>query len=378
MLEHFTLLIKPVSAVCNLDCKYCFYKRAINVFEKKDSYVMSNDVLRNMIGKYLGLGFRENAFGWQGGEPTVAGLEFFEKVVKFQMELGSSGQIVSNSIQTNGVLIDDNWGEFLHTYKFLIGLSLDGPEYIHNHYRVDYENKGSFKKVMQAADYFVKHNVEFNILTVLTEFNYDKAEDIYDFFIKNGFRFLQFIPAFEVDENTNKIRDFTIKPSHYLKFLKDLFDIWYERGFPDVSVRTFDSILSYYVDKRQLICPFMERCNSYVVIEHNGDVFSCDFFVYKEWKIGNIIENTFEDIRESKKYLRFANMKAEINERCKTCKWLELCHGDCTKFRIFQNRSPKSLSYFCPTWKEFFQYTNSRFKKLAKKVFEYKKNTGYK
>ncbi len=376
-MNYFTLLIKPVSAVCNLDCKYCFYKRAINVFEKKDNYLMSDEVLRNMISKYLGLGFRENAFGWQGGEPTVAGLDFFEKIVKYQMEYGTTGQIVSNSLQTNGVLIDDNWGDFLNEYKFLVGLSLDGPQEIHDFYRVDYSNKGSFKAVMNAADKLIKHNVEFNILTVLTEYNYDKAEIMYDFFIKNGFRFLQFIPTLEVDETTNKIRDFTIKPAHYLKFLKDLFDIWYERGFPEVSIRTFDSILSYYVDGIQLICPFMKECNSYLVIEHNGDVFPCDFFVYKEWTIGNIVSDDYEDIRKSEKYLKFVKMKTEVNDKCRNCKWFNMCYGDCTKFRIFQNRSPKSISYFCPAWKEFFQYSHSRFKKLADQVIEYRKNNGF-
>ncbi len=371
-MRYFTLLIKPVSAVCNLNCKYCFYKRAINVFEKKDSYVMSDKVLTNMISKYLSLGFRENGFGWQGGEPTVAGLDFFEKVVNYQIKYGQKGQIVSNSLQTNGVLIDDNWGEFLNQYRFLVGLSLDGPEYLHDYYRVDYTNKGSFKKVMNAAEVLIKHNVAFNILTVLTELNYDKAEELYNFFISNGFYYLQFIPALEIDENSKKIRPFSIKPSHYLKFLKDLFDIWYERGFPEVSIRTFDSILSYYVDGVQLVCPFMKECNSYLVVEHNGDIFPCDFFVYKEWRIGNIVTDDYEKIRSSDKYREFATLKTKLNDKCLKCKYLSLCYGDCTRFRIFQNNNPKNLSYFCDTWKNFFEYSHSRFKKLAEKVKEYR------
>jgi uncharacterized protein len=370
--KEFTLLIKPASAVCNLDCRYCFYKRALDVFPKKESYIMPDTVLRGLVRKYLATGVRQAGFSWQGGEPTLCGLDFYKKAVEYQMEFSASGQVISNALQTNGVLLDEKWARFLRQYRFLVGLSLDGPEEIHDRYRRDYAGHGTFRKVMRAATLMNEHQVEFNILTLLGEHNADKAEELYDFFTSQGFRYLQFIAPLDVEPGTGKIKPFGIKPSQYARFLCDLFDIWYEKGFPEVSIRDFDSVLSYHVDGKSLICPCQRECGSYLVVEHNGDVFPCDFYVFDEWRLGSIAGQEFADVFANRRYAEFRRLKTQLNHRCRKCEWLTMCYGDCVKYRLFQDGNPRNLSYFCLAMRTFFEHTHARFKKLARRVIEYR------
>lgn len=364
----FSLLIKPVSMACNLDCLYCFYKRAVDVFGDKESYVMDDSVLRTMINNYMSLGFPFPAFGWQGGEPALAGLDFYERVVKYQKQYGSPGQAVSNGFQTNGLLIDDHWSQFFKEYNFLIGLSMDGPEKFHDHYRLAYDGKGTFSRVMKAVEVMEKNKTEYNILTVLTDHNIEHVEELYVFFVSNKFRFLQFIPCLETDPSTGKTLPYSVKPGQYGKFLCGLFDLWYENGFPDVSIRFFDSILSYYIDGVFSQCTMHKECDAYLLVEHSGDVFPCDFFVYDEWNLGNLTETGLGDLFAGQRFKEFRSMKSRLNKRCLLCKWLFLCHGDCTRYRLVQNSNPENLAYFCQSMERFYSYTDARFKELAERV----------
>lgn len=364
----FSLLIKPASAVCNLDCGYCFYKRAFEVFPDKSDYVMPDDVLKAMVRKFMATGQQTLGFGWQGGEPTTCGLDFFQRAVAYQQEFGMPGQNVSNSLQTNGILIDDKWAKFLHRYQFLVGLSLDGPKHIHDYYRRFYNGKGSFDRVMEAARTMSDHRVEFNVLTVLNDYNVTRCAEMYEFFLRNGFYFLQFIPCVETGPDGKSILPFSVTAEQYGAFLCELFDLWYKDGFPRVSIRGFDSVLSYLVDGQSLMCVSQRECSSYLVIEHTGEIFPCDFFVYDEWRLGNILEDDYSEIFASAHYRKFRTMKRQLPKACQKCKYLKLCFGDCTKFRLLQGGQPTSLSYFCKAQKMFFDHTLPRFKKLAREV----------
>ncbi|UCE50121.1 MAG: radical SAM protein, partial [Phycisphaerales bacterium] len=264
-MQPFTLLIKPSGSDCNVDCKYCFYKaRAPEVGEGRQR--MSEQVLEKLVKDYMALRFALAGFAWQGGEPTLMGLDFYKKAVELQKKYGADGQEVGNSIQTNAILLNEQWCRFLHESKFLVGISIDGPKEYHDYYRPDHSGGGTWDRVMRAIDNCKKYNVEFNTLTLLNAKNADHPDEIFDFLTGLGVKFLQFIPCVEVDPETGKIADFSVTPQQYGDFLCRIFDRWYEYGPLKLSIRDFDSLLSYYVTGRHTICTFDQQCSQYIVI----------------------------------------------------------------------------------------------------------------
>jgi len=363
-MQPFTLLIKPSGSNCNVNCAYCFYKNRPDEVGKGRQR-MSDDVLETLIKDYLALRFDKSCFAWQGGEPTLMGLDFYKKVVELQKKYGTDGQVVTNALQTNGILLDDNWCKFLSDANFLVGISIDGPKEYHDHYRLDFKGNGTFDKVMAAIDKCRQYNVEFNTLTLLNDINVEHPDELFDFFIENKIMYLQFIPCVEVDTQTNQVKDYSITAEQYGNFLCRLFDRWYEYGPEKLSVRLFDSVLQYCLTGCHTICTFSVRCTDYIVIEHTGDAFCCDFFVTPKWRLGNITETPIEKLATSAAKRAFGRLKQNLANKCLLCRHLAVCRGGCMKDRApFDKNNFGTESYFCEAYRKFFDYTMPRFLNL--------------
>lgn len=367
-MEPFTLLIKPTGSDCNLDCKYCFYKhRAPQVGQGRQR--MSDEVLEKLVKDYIELRLPFSGFAWQGGEPTLMGLDFYKKAVELQERYGAAGQEVGNSLQTNAVLLNDQWCQFLHDNKFLVGISIDGPRELHDHYRLDHSGAGSFDKVVRAIEKCKEHKVEFNTLTLLNNNNVKEPERLFDNFVWLGIKYMQFIPCVEVDTSTGKVADFSITPQQYGDFLCKLFDHWFKYDPKNISIRDFDSVLSYCITGKQTLCTFDRQCTQYIVVEHNGDVFCCDFFVEPRWRLGNIFETPIEKLASSDKKRLFARAKQSLCNKCLVCRHLVLCRGGCMKDRIpFDKDKFSKESYFCESYRRFFDYAMPKFMQIAAEI----------
>ena len=361
------LLIKPASGDCNLACSYCFYRCKCDLYPETPRHRMSAEVLEQMVQQYLAMAPQAN-FCWQGGEPTLMGLDFFKSAVEMMKRHGRSGQVVSNCLQTNGLVLDDPWASFLHEYRFLVGLSLDGPQEFHDRYRRTVDGRGSFDRVMAALDLLRKHRIEFNTLTVLEPHNVAEPERLYEFFVSRELRFLQFIPCIEPDATGRRPADFSVTPEQYADFLKRMFDCWYHDGCPEVSIRNFDEWLTVYVGRPAQTCMFRPTCGDYVVVEHNGDVYACDFQVEPEWHYGNLMEQPLSAIVDSPTAQRFVAQKPNLSVTCRQCRWKRLCHGGCVRHRTVLGGPASQPSYFCKAYQELFEYADARFKQVAQHV----------
>ncbi len=372
-IPSISLLIKPSSHLCNLNCAYCFYKRVSDVYPKRD--VMTKDTLEALIKKTLSLNARLNSFTWQGGEPMLMGIDFYREATRLQDKYRRPGQVVENSLQTNGVLIDEGWADFLKRRNFLVGLSLDGPKEIHDHYRKDPKGGGTFQRVIGAARLLEEKKVPFNILVLLTDKNVGDPEGLYRFFRGEKFTHLQFIPCLEYDPKTKKPFPFSVSAKELGSFHARLFDMWMDDGFSEVSVRIFEDIFLYFIDGVKASCGWLEKCGSYLLVEHNGDIYPCDFFVYPKWKIGNIINDSYENILKSPLREEFGRLKAKIPDECTKCRFLSFCRGDCTKFRWNpfgegSGDSYSNISTFCEARKMLLSHIEPRISEVKDRVME--------
>jgi len=368
--KPFSLLIKPASADCNLACTYCFYLDHCKLYPEKKIHRMSFETLETMIKKYMSTPQPVYSFGWQGGEPTLMGLDFFKKVVSLQQKYGRYGSTVANGLQTNGILINKEFAKFLSQYNFLVGISLDGPPEIHNCYRKFPNGEETHSYVMQGIKNLQENNVEFNILVLVNNLNVKKPKEIYYYLLDNQFYYHQYIECVEFDEKGNLLPYSIQNPEDWGNFLCEIFDEWYKHHIRKVSIRLFDSILTYLVEKKYIVCQMDNNCCQYFVIEYNGDVYPCDFFVEKELKIGNIHTGDFKNFLTSPIYLKFGKQKSNYNDLCKNCKFLKYCHGDCQKHRYYGEKNPKNLSFLCKGWKIFYEHALPKLKKLANKILE--------
>jgi uncharacterized protein len=348
-----SLLIKPASAVCNLDCSYCFYlDREADPYKSLPARRMTMDTLERLVDTYLFYSYPNSVFAFQGGEPTLAGPDFFEKLVGFQKQYGRDGQSVSNALQTNGILIDDRWCQIFHEYNWLIGISIDGPESVHDLYRVNKQGKGTWKQVMRGIEVLQKNKVEFNVLCVLSQSNVDKPKEVHKFFRSLGIEYLQFIPLSEFDAAGNPL-PFTITPEQYGRFMVEMFDLWWpERR--KVRIRYFDNIAEGLAGQTPGNCTMHETCDSYVVVEYNGDIYPCDFFVEAGWKLGNINLDSWSEIARRQQRYSFAAKKTLAHPTCQVCEWQHLCHGGCPKHRHDRHGRFEDLDYFCDSYKMMF------------------------
>ncbi len=327
---------------------------------------MEEKVLEKLISEAFSYSEGEVCiFSWQGGEPLLAGLDFYCRVVELQKRYGKSGQVVGNAFQTNATLLDKRWVEFFREYSFLVGVSLDGPEEVHNHYRCFPDGRGSFSKVMKGISLLKEGGVEFNILSTLGRETMGEVEKIYEFFLKENFSYLQFIPA--VDRVGGKIASFSPTPSQYGDFLCRLFDLWWNEGNPLVSVRLFDNIMEILLQGESSSCMWKPECGEYLVVEFNGDVYPCDFFVKKEWKLGNIFTHSLAELYRRAREI-FGRLKKTTPPSCQGCEWNFICNNGCLWFRWVGSGDVRGRSYLCSSYKKFFSYSMERFHILKERI----------
>jgi len=362
-----SLLIKPASAVCNLDCSYCFYlDREADPYKALPARRMTMETLERLVDTWLFYSYPDSTFAFQGGEPTLAGLRFFEKLVEFQQHYGRNGQNVSNALQTNAILLDDDWARLFKQYNWLLGVSLDGPQDVNDLYRYNKEGRGTWKRVIQSIETLQKHKVEFNVLCVLSQANVEKPRELYRFYKSLGVDNVQFIPLAEFDGNGNAL-PFTITADQYGRFLCEIFDLWWpdRRKF---RIRFFDNTAEALAGMKPGTCTMRETCDSYVVVEYNGDVYPCDFFVEGGWKLGNTTLDSWSEIARRQRRFSFASKKTIAHAECQVCEYQSICHGGCPKFRHGPNGRFEDLDYFCSAYKMIFAKSSGPLKKEVAKI----------
>ena len=362
-----SLLIKPAGPDCNMACAYCFYRQKEALYPEAKTHRMNLAVLEETMRQVFGQPIPAVSIGWQGGEPTLMGLEFFETAVRLQAEFGR-GKTVGNGLQTNGSLIDRHWAAFLNRYRFLVGLSLDGPEHIHDHYRLFHGGQKTWPKTLAAAKLLLDAGVAVNALVVVNNYSAKYPAEIYEFHKALGLRHMQFIPCVETDPlDSGRASAFSAAAEDYGAFLRTLFDLWladFENGAPTTFIRYFDSLFYRYVDREPPECDLAPECGNYLVVEHNGDVYACDFFVEDRWRLGNVMTGKLVHMLNSARQNEFGRRKADLPADCRACEWLPFCRGGCPKDRV---RDPRDggISHFCRAQKEFLAHADPAMRRLA-------------
>ena len=366
-MQPFSLLIKPASADCNLHCDYCFYLEKCHLYPDSKRHRMTDDILEHLVKSYMATTQPTYTFAWQGGEPTLMGVEFFRKVTALQEKYGSRGEVVANGLQTNATLIDEELAAHLARYRFLLGCSLDGPEEIHDRYRLTTGRKPSHEKVMEGIGRLKRHGVEFNILVLVSQANVTKAAEVYHYLIRQGFLYHQYIPCVEFDDQGNLL-PFAIDGKEWGQFLCNIFDEWNPRDTHRVSIRQFDAVLQKMVDGTANMCTIGRNCCQYFVVEYNGDIYPCDFFVDAPLKIGSVMDTTWKEALASKTYRDFGAWKTQWNAECRNCDCLNYCSGDCLKHRMYAGNPPRNLSSLCAGWQHFIRHTRRQFREIAENI----------
>jgi uncharacterized protein len=365
-LQAFHVMAKPTGAQCNLECDYCFFLKKDRLYPDSD-FRMSDETMEAYIRQTIeGYRVPEVTIAWQGGEPTLMGLDFFRRAVGVEKKYIKPGMHIENTLQTNGVLIDEEWCRFFHENNFLIGLSLDGPRHLHDAYRHDKGGKSVFDKVVRAARLMQKHNVEFNILCTVNAVNSQHPLEAYRFFRDElEARYIQFIPIVERDNKTGnqegtQVTDRTVDPEQYGRFLIAIFDEWVRRDVGIMFVQFFDGVLASYVRGHSTLCILTPTCGEGVALEHNGDLYSCDHFVEPRYLLGNIGQTPLPELVASETQRSFGRTKSEtLPSYCRECKYLFTCHGECPKNRVLTTPDGEpGLNWLCAGLKAFFEHVD--------------------
>jgi uncharacterized protein len=373
----FQVMAKPIGPICNLSCKYCYYLEKSSLYGNQQTFRMGEDLLESYISQYIQSQTSSTIiFLWQGGEPTLLGIPFYERVVKLQAKY-SNGKRIENSFQTNGTLLNDQWGEFLAKNGFLVGISIDGPEEIHNSFRVDKSNHPTFYGVLRGINILKRHGVEFNTLTVVNRENSYKPLEVYRFLKEIGSKYIQFIPIVEEyvsEPDTNglhflkpyshrsmEVSEWSVEPLQYGRFLRTIFDEWVRMDVARTFVNIFDVALESWMGMEQSLCVFARKCGTALVIEHNGDLYSCDHFVYPDNKLGNILKQSLLTLATLPQQKHFGEAKAlGLPKCCTECDVCFACNGECPKHRFLQTDSGEpGLNYLCVGYKYFFHYIDA-------------------
>jgi len=360
----FNVMAKPRGAICNLECAYCYYLKKASMYPKSD-FRMSAEVLENFTRQYIqSQRVPQVTFVWQGGEPTLMGLDFFKQAMGFQRKYAGPGMRVENALQTNGTTLDDDWCAFFKENNFLIGISMDGPAHLHNFMRRDKGGAGTFEKVMAGLALLKKHHVAFNILASVHAANMDHPLDVYRFLRDEvGTEFIQFIPIVERankkgEQRGNIITHRSVNGKQYGEFLIGIFDEWVRYDVGKVYVQIFDAALAKWMGQTGGLCIFAETCGTALVIEHNGDLFSCDHYVEPRYRLGNISRAGMADLFGSHKQHKFGlNKKDSLPRYCLNCEVLFACNGGCPKDRVKHTPDGEfGLNYLCEGYRAFFNH----------------------
>ncbi|HBE43044.1 MAG TPA: anaerobic sulfatase maturase [Bacteroidales bacterium] len=378
-------MLKPAGPACNLNCSYCYYLEKSKLFGGSGSTRMSYELLEEFTKQFIEAHeVPVVMFTWQGGEPTLMGLDFYKKAVEFQKKY-SGGKRIDNAFQTNGTLLNDDWCRFFNDNKMLAGISIDGPEHNHDHYRRTRSGAATFKRVMKGIELLHKHKVEFNTLSVINDYNVSMATETYRFLKQIGSGFMQFLPVVEriadtLDENELKLvapvhgeaglAPWTVGAKDYGRFLINIFNEWVRNDVARYYVQIFDATLANYVGENPGICVFNETCGDALAMEHNGDIYSCDHFVYPEYYLGNIFETTLKDLVKSQQQFDFGiDKRNKLPRYCLECDVRYACHGECPKHRFLLAPDGKpGLNYLCEGFKMFFKHVEPYMEFMAKEL----------
>jgi len=382
MKKAFHLMAKPVSYQCNIACDYCFYleKEQGTLKPKKPARHMDDDTLRRYVKQYIEANpTQEVEFTWQGGEPTLAGLRFYETALALQKQY-AGGKTIRNSMQTNGVLIDEEWAEFLARNQFLVGLSIDGPAWLHDRYRKTRGGKSVFDKVVQAMALLQKHRVDVNVLTVINNVTAEAPLEIYRFITEElGARHVQFIPAVEqrpvhekygellYPQQTGAVTEWSVSGEQWGAFINSVFDYWVRRDVGRVYVQLFDSALAAWLDEQPSLCVMQSSCGFGLVVEQNGDIYSCDHYVYPEHRLGNLRSDNLAALAGGKQQRKFGMMKTQVSSLCQQCEWRFACHGGCPKHRIRQV-GERWHNHLCAGYKAMFSHMDPYMRFMANQI----------
>ena len=366
------VMLKPIGAACNLACNYCYYLEKSNLYKHQPKRQMSEELLERFVKDYIeAQTMNEVVFTWHGGEPTLRPLSFYQKAVELQKKY-ARGRIIHNSLQTNGTLLTDEWCRFLKENNWLVGISIDGPEELHDRYRRDSQGKPSWKRVMEGIRLLQHYGVEWNAMAVVNRYNADHPQAFYRFFKSIGCQYIQFTPIVERnvqhadgrhlasinDADDAPVTDFSVTPEQWGNFLCGLFDEWVKQDIGKVFVQIFDSMLANWVGVAPGTCIYAKECGHAGVMEFNGDVYSCDHFVFPQYKLGNINEHTLIEMLYGEKQRRFSQLKYnKLPRQCKECRWAFACHGECPKNRFVNDRyGNPGLNYLCAGYRRFLEH----------------------
>jgi len=388
-------MVKPIGPTCNLRCRYCFYLEKENLYPQQRDFRMTDQVLETFVRDYIASQEAEEiSFAWQGGEPTLLGVEFFRKVVALQKRY-CDGRQISNAFQTNGILLDDEWCEFLAEHNFLVGLSIDGPRELHDRYRVDRGGKPTFDRVMRGLEHLQKHKVEFNTLTVVNRYNAKRPLEVYRFLKAIGSQFHQFIPIVERLPDAEdraihlklgepplagsgdvdlRVTEWTVEPRQFGEFLVKIFDEWVRHDVGEVFVQMFDVALGNWMQVGSGLCIFAERCGRALAMEHNGDLYSCDHYVYPRYRLGNIMNQPLSEMVESDFQRKFGNDKFDtLPNYCMECEVRFACNGECPKQRFLKAPTGEpGLNYLCAGYKRFFKHIDPYMRTMASLIHQHR------
>ena len=358
-----SLLIKPASGSCNMQCKYCFYVDETEHRETPLMGKMSRDTMHTLVDKALEYADGSCAFVFQGGEPSLAGLDFFTDLTDYVSAHPNPKKVaVSYCFQTNGYAIDEAWCKWFAEHKVLVGISLDGPKEIHDRYRVDKQGKGTYRRVMQTIDLMKQHNVDFNILTVVSAANARRGKQVYEFFKKQDFRYQQYIECLDPIGEIQGSHEYSLTPARYEAFLKAQFDAWYldMKAGRYVFNRYFENLLMLIAGQQPEACSLRGVCQAQWVVEADGSVYPCDFYALDNWYLGNILTHSFPQLEQTRRESGFIQMSARIHEDCRSCKWLMLCRGGCRRNREPVTSDTTGKNHFCSAYGNFLEYAYPR------------------
>ncbi len=366
------VMLKPASAHCNLACKYCYYLEKNKLYPTAQRHLMSDEMLEQFTREYIeAQTMNQVLFTWHGGEPLLRSIDFYRKALSLQQKY-AGGRRIDNVIQTNGTLLTDEWCEFFAQNHWLVGISIDGPQPDHDHYRLTAAGKPSWKKVMQGIKLLKKHGVEWNAMAVVNAYNANHPLEFYRFFKENGCQFLQFTPIVErqtrhedgrtlaslADKNEIPLSEASVTPEQWGYFLCAIFDEWVRKDVGKIFVEIFDCTLANWMGISPGICAYSKECGHAGVMEHNGDVYSCDHFVFPEYKLGNIRDHSLIDMLYGEQQQEFSRLKhSSLPRQCKECDMEFACHGECPKNRFMKDKYGDSgLNYLCPGYYHYYQH----------------------
>ena len=362
-----SLLIKPASGNCNMRCRYCFYADELDNREIRSYGKMSLDTMHTIVDKAMEYGDYECTIAFQGGEPTLAGLDFYRDLVAYVTAHENPKKLkIHYALQTNGYLINEEWAEFLGKNHFLVGVSLDGLKEIHDRYRLDAAGKGTYQRVISAIRLLEKHQVEYNILTVVTAATARNGQKIYNYFKKNHFGYQQYIECLDPIGEEPGQHEYSLTPEKYGEFLKSMFDAWYldMRSGTYVYNRYFENLMMIMAGQQPESCNMRGVCGKQWVFEADGSVYPCDFYALDQWRLGNIQENSFEEMDEKRDELGFIQWSMRQQEDCQKCRWFGLCRNGCRRNREPVTAENTNRNYFCKSYQMFFEYAYPRLEEV--------------